>query len=113
MKKLTTTVLLAAAGLALGVLVPAYADDPSFALTIKDHKFEPSEIEIPANTKVKLQVKNADATPEEFDSSQLHREKVIPGGQEASIFVGPLKPGRYEFIGEFHSKTARGVVIVK
>jgi len=113
MKKLRTTVLLVAAGLALGVLVPAYADDPTFALTIKDHKFEPSEIEIPANTKVKLQVKNADATPEEFDSSQLHREKVIPGGQEASIFIGPLKPGRYEFMGEFNSKTARGVVIVK
>lgn len=89
------------------------AQDQTIRLTIKDHKFDPAELEIPADTKVKLQVKNADATPEEFDSSQLHREKVIPGGQEASIFVGPLKPGRYEFIGEFNSQTARGAITVK
>ena len=106
--------LLAAAAVAAPLAAtPAVAQEPSFSLTIRDHKFEPAEIEIPANVKVKLQVKNADATPEEFDSAQLHREKVIPGGQEASIFIGPLKPGRYEFMGEFHSKTARGAVIVK
>ena len=111
--KSTAFVLAVAASFPLVAASPARADDPAFVLTIKNHKFEPSEIEVPANTKVKLQVKNTDATPEEFDSPQLHREKVIPGGQEGSVFIGPLKPGRYEFIGEFNSKTARGAVVVK
>src|SRR5437870_3207838 len=87
------------------------AQEQSFRLTIKNHQFEPAEFEIPANTKVTLQVKNEDATPEEFESSTLHREKVVPAGKEVSIFVGPLKPGRYEFIGDFNRATARGVIV--
>lgn len=31
----------------------------------------------------------------------------------ARIFVGPLKPGRYPFFGEFHEKTAQGVLIAE
>ena len=100
-------VLLAASG------VPAGAQEQSFPVTIKNHRFEPAEFEVPANTKVKLVIKNEDSTPEEFDSSQLHREKVIPGGKEVSVVVGPLKPGRYEFVGEYNQKTARGAIIVK
>jgi plastocyanin len=92
---------------------PALAQEQSFRLTIKDHKFEPMELEIPANTKVTLQVKNEDPTAEEFESSTLHREKVVPAGKEVSIFVGPLKPGRYEFIGDFNRATARGAIVVK
>ena len=91
----------------------ALAQETSFALSIKNHLFEPAEFEVPADTKVKLQIKNEDATPEEFESSTLHREKVVPGGKEISIFIGPLKPGRYEFIGEFNRETARGAIIVK
>jgi hypothetical protein len=90
----------------------AYAVD-SIEVTIKDHKFVPAEITIPADTKVKLVVKNQDPTPEEFESHSMHREKVIPGGRQAIIFIGPLKPGTYEFFGEFNPKTAKGRVIVK
>lgn len=92
---------------------PAFADDPAFNITIKDHKFEPTELTVPANKKVTLVVKNADSTPEEFESKELRREKVIPGGQEATIYVGPLKPGRYEFFGEYNPKTARGWLVAK
>jgi plastocyanin len=91
----------------------ALAQEQSFRLTIKDHKFEPMELEVPANTKVTLRVKNEDPTAEEFESSTLHREKVVPAGKEVSIFVGPLKPGRYEFIGDFNRATARGAIVVK
>ncbi len=103
----------AAAAIFLASNGAGLAQDMNFALTIKNHRFEPAEFEIPADTKVKLVIKNEDPTPEEFDSSQLHREKVIPGGKEASVFVGPLKPGRYEFVGEYNQKTARGAITVK
>jgi heme/copper-type cytochrome/quinol oxidase subunit 2 len=101
------------AAVLLLLAAPAFADDPSFNITIKDHKFEPTELAVPANKKVELIVKNADATPEEFESKELRREKVIPGGQEAKIYVGPLKPGRYEFFGEYNPKTARGWLVAK
>jgi hypothetical protein len=80
---------------------------------IKDHLFYPSEIIIPAETKVKLLVINDDETAEEFESYELNREKIIMGGSKAVIFIGPLKPGSYPFFGEFYPKTAQGVVIAQ
>jgi hypothetical protein len=89
------------------------AQEPNYTLVIKDHRFQPTEIEIPAGQKIALIVKNDDPTPEEFESTQLKREKVIPGGQQATVYIGPLKPGRYEFFGDFNPKTARGYIIAK
>ena len=91
----------------------ALAAEPEFTLVIKDHKFDPTEITVPAGQKVKLIVKNEDPTPEEFESKPLNREKVIPGKSSATIFIGPLSPGRYPFVGEYNEKTAKGVIIVK
>lgn len=90
---------------------PASAQD--FTLTIKNHKFEPAEIKIPANKRVGITVSNEDATPEEFESHSMKVEKVIPGKSKALIRVGPLKPGRYDFVGEFHESTAKGVLIAE
>ena len=104
---LTATVLILAASLARAEA------PPEFTLTLKDHKFEPAELVVPAGLKVKIKVINADPTPEEFESHELNREKVIPGGATAMIFVGPLKPGEYPFFGEFNPKTAQGKLIVK
>lgn len=92
----------------------ASADDtPTFEIIIKDHKFSPETVEVPANKKVKLIVKNQDPTPEEFESYELNREKVIPGNSQATIFIGPLDPGTYPFFGEFNPKTAQGKIIAK
>ncbi|MEJ6022008.1 cupredoxin domain-containing protein [Ramlibacter sp. PS4R-6] len=91
----------------------ALAADPEVLLVIKNHRFEPAEVKVKAGQKIKLVVHNQDSTPEEFESHSLKREKVIPGGQKATILIGPLKPGRYTFFGEFHEKTAQGVVIAE
>ena len=99
--------------LALGVPLLAQADEATYALTIKDHRFAPTEIEIPAGKKITLIVKNLDATPEEFESLELHREKVVTGGQEITVYIGPLRPGRYEFFGDFNPQTARGHIVAK
>jgi hypothetical protein len=84
-----------------------------YKLVINDHRFQPSEITIPSGAKIKLTVENQDATPEEFDSFSLNREKVIAGRSTATIYIGPLAPGRYPFAGEFHSATAQGVIIAQ
>ena len=91
----------------------AMAQDAPYMLILKDHKFQPTEIEIPADKKIMLIVKNQDPTPEEFESIELRREKVVPGGEQITVYVGPLKPGRYEFFGDFNPATARGHIVAK
>lgn len=98
---------------ALCVPVFAAAAVTEINLTIKDHRFTPAEVKVPAGQKVKLIVDNQDPTPEEFESHELNREKVIAGKSKATIFIGPLKPGRYPFIGEFNEATATGAVIAE
>jgi len=97
----------------LGVGPAFAADKPEFTLVIKDHRFQPDVLEIPADQKVVVIVDNQDATAEEFESHELNREKVIPGNSKAKIFLGPLSPGEYPFFGEFNAATAQGKLIVK
>ena len=99
--------------LILAMATSASAQDPAFTLVIKDHQFQPTEIEVPAGQKIALTVKNNDSTPEEFESTELRREKVVPGSEQITVYIGPLKPGKYEFFGDFNPKTARGHVIAK
>jgi plastocyanin len=98
----------------LNLSSPAVAAEvKSYDIIIKDHKFTPDAVEVPAGEKIKLLVKNQDDTPEEFESHDLKREKVIKGGKEATIIVGPLAAGEYKFFGEFNEKTAQGKFVAK
>ncbi len=91
----------------------AYAQDADATLTIRNHRFEPAELRVPVGKKIKLTVSNQDATPEEFESHELNREKIVPANGKAIIYVGPLAPGRYPFFGEFNPKTAIGAIIAE
>ena len=102
--------------LAIGLVVAAstaWAEDYDAKLMIRDHKFEPVELTVPAGQKIKLLVDNQDATPEEFESNELNREKIVTGKGTITVFLGPLDAGRYPFFGDFHQETAQGVLIVK
>ena len=99
--------------LALSSLGMAIAAEAEALLVIKNHRFEPTELKVPAGQRVKLVVHNQDSTPEEFESHTLNREKVIPGGAKATIYIGPLKPGRYDFFGEYNEATAKGVIVAE
>ena len=91
---------------------PAKADDAQiFTIVIKDHKFDPSEVHVPPGKPVILVVKNADDTVEEFVSSALKVQKIIPGGKQGTVKLRPLPVGSYAFSGKFHSDTANGSVI--
>src|ERR1700754_2583115 len=90
-----------AAALPLAVLA---AGDADYSLVIENHRFTPDRLEIPAGKKGKGSVENKDATPEEFESNALKIEKVIPGKSKGVVFIGPLKPGEYPFIGEYNEK---------
>jgi plastocyanin domain-containing protein len=113
MKPSRNTALLLAVGAAALACPVAHAAPPEFTLTIKDHRFEPTEVVVPAGQKVRLVIENKDPTPEEFESYSLNREKIVPGNGKIVLFVGPLEPGKYEFFGEFNMATARGWLIAR
>lgn len=97
---------------ALVAPVVARAADPAFTLTIKNRKFDVAELDVPANVKFTLMVKNLDKVPSEFESSDLNREKVVVGGGTITVYLGPLTPGSYEFFDDFNP-TARGHIVAK
>lgn len=103
--------LAAAAVTALLLAAPALADEP-LHLVIRDHKFVPERLEVPAGVKFKLLVKNEGDTPSEFESFELNREKVVNAGQEITVFLGPLDPGEYKFVDDFHQET-KGLMVAK
>jgi uncharacterized protein YjfI (DUF2170 family) len=84
-----------------------------YTIIIKNHQFFSNKITIPANVKVKLIIENQDDEVEEFESFDLRREKIVPSKSSVIIKIGPLSQGEYNFFGDFHIKTAQGVIIVK
>ena len=89
------------------------AGRPQFEIEIKNHMFYPDRIVIPAGTKVRLIIHNRDSKPEEFESFELNREKVIAANSTSAIFIGPLAPGEYPFMGEFNLETAQGLIVAE
>ncbi len=114
MLKIKTRLALALTAISvMAFSAPLKAADPEYRLTIHDHRFSPEETIVPTGKRLKLVVENSDATPEEFESHELKREKMIPGNSSATIYVGPLDAGTYTFVGEFHEKTAKGRLVAR
>jgi plastocyanin len=101
-----------ATGLALACFGASAADVHEATLVIKDHRFVPAEMKVPAGRKIKLTVINQDDSAEEFESYELNREKVVSGNSRIVVFVGPLTRGKYSYFGDFHTDTAKGTLIV-
>lgn len=101
--------------LAIALLgIAARAEEPfATSIVIHDHRFAPTELHVPAGRHILLHLKNEDPLSEEFDLASLKVEKVFSGNSEGVIRISPLDPGRYEFIGEYHPDTAKGVVIAE
>ena len=104
--------------LALGVCLwlPALclAGPPeTYTIVIKEHKFDPAQLTVPVGQKIKVVINNQDPTPEEFESYELNREKVVAGSKQIIIYLGPLKTGSYKYFGDFHIETAQGVIVAQ
>jgi hypothetical protein len=105
-------VIVAAATLAGSEAAPARAEDlQTYSLTLKNHRFAPTEIHVPNGKPFFVSVKNLDDAADEFEMHSPPVEKVIPPGEEAKVRIRPLAVGRFNFKGDFHSDTAQGVII--
>ena len=97
----------------LSFATPVLAADFEATVVIKDHVFIPAEIKVPVGVRIVLTVDNQDPTPEEFESSVLKVEKIIPGNSSAKVRIGALAAGTFHFFGEFNEATAQGVIIAE
>lgn len=89
------------------------AELPTYKLAIKNGRFIPETIVVPAGVRFKIMVNNIGPGPEEFESYDLKKETVMGAGVTRPVVFAPLKPGIYKFFGEFHPETAKGQIIVK
>ena len=111
--------MMGAAGFAAALTVLALvacggaARAQDLTVTIKDHKFQPTELRVPAKKRFTVYVINDDPTPEEFESTSMKIEKIIAGKSKGVVRIGPLDPGRYEFFGDFNQATAQGIMIAE
>jgi plastocyanin len=103
--------LLFASVLMAGSLTARADDAVSLSVTIKDHKFDPAEVHAPAGQPIEFHVKNLNDIVSEFESSDLHFEKIVPVGSEAVVHVRAQQPGKYNFYDDFHRET-QGYLIV-
>ena len=94
-----------------GAAAAAEAGDPVVTLTLKDHRFTPPSVTVPAGRTVRIELINHDSASEEFDSADLRVEQDVTPHGRASFTVGPLEPGTYSFMGELHSETAQGQLV--
>jgi plastocyanin len=101
-----------ATGILSAAAVAALAQE-EYLIVIKEHRMSPADLQVSAGQKIKLVIHNQDATPEEFESHILNREKIIPGNSKGTVFIGPLKPGTYEYFGDFNQATAQGTITAK
>jgi heme/copper-type cytochrome/quinol oxidase subunit 2 len=97
---------------ALVLSVPVQGQTPAFSISIRDNAFDPPELSVPAGQKIELHITNERAAASEFESAELRREKVVTPGQQVTVFVGPLRPGTYEFFDDFNPQT-RGHLIAR
>jgi len=103
--------LLIGTAFALAPRAAAADDTATLSLTLKDHKFDPAELHAPPGKPIDIKVKNAGDIVFEFESSDLHFEKIVPAGREAVVHVRPQQPGRYNFFDDFHHDT-QGYLVV-
>lgn len=111
MKRLPALLIVAA--LPFHAAAPALADDPTFRIEIKDGVITPLELEVPANTRIRLEVANTGTSPAEFESVQLKKEKVIAGGNATVMVIRNLEPGTYDFFDDFHIDLPHAKIIAK
>lgn len=100
--------------LSLSSLPANAADDmPTIQLLMKDGRLFPETLEVPANTRFRLQIRNEGPGAAEFESLELRKESVLAPGVTRSLVFNPMKPGSYKFFDDFHPETAQGRIVAK
>ena len=90
---MTRAVLAAAFAVVISgfLIAPSFAEDPiAITIVIKDHKFDPAELKVPAGKVIELMVDNQDPTPEEFELADPQGRENHRWQPKGKVRFGPL-----------------------
>jgi hypothetical protein len=99
------------ASVAVFAVASARAADDASQLRFRGRTVEPASLTLPANTPVRLRVTNAGDAAVEFESFELHRERVVQPGQTITVYIPPLPPGTYPFVDDFSHGAVKGEIV--
>jgi hypothetical protein len=106
-----TSIIAVMAILAVFAAPAARAADDSSQLRFRAGAVEPASLTLPANTPVQLQVTNSGDAAVEFESFELHRERVVQPGQTITVYIPALPPGTYPFFDDFSHGAVKGEIV--
>jgi hypothetical protein len=106
-------VLVALLAMAMGFVGAASAADVEVPLVLEKNRWQPEVIKVKAGAPFVLVITNKDKGPEELDMLSPRIEKVIPAGKTVRLKMPALKPGKYPFVGEYHSETAKATIVAE
>src|SRR5437763_1303413 len=89
------------------------AEDPTFRIEFNNGAVTPSELVVPANTRIRLELVNNGDTPAEFESLELKKEKVLAPKTSSVLVIRTLAVGRYDFFDDFHPGQPPATLIAK
>jgi heme/copper-type cytochrome/quinol oxidase subunit 2 len=111
MRQMAIVLVFGGAVLGLAAMVARAQDSPE--ITLRESRFTPTQLTVPANTAFKLRVTNADQRAIEFESFELHRERVVQPGETITVYMPALAPGTYKFVDDFHRGTPEGAIVAE
>lgn len=92
----------------------ALAGEPAtFTVVMKDGRFAPPRLKVPAGKRIKLVIRNEGSGPAEFESAELRVEKVLVAGASSFVVIHRLRPGTYRFVDDFRPSGPGMLVIAK
>ncbi|EFS2651624.1 cupredoxin domain-containing protein [Salmonella enterica] len=107
--RLTLTTLLF-----LSVLSFARADErPVFNLELTEKGFIPEELNVPADTRIKIKMLNRTTKVAELESFDMKFEKIATPGSSITVLTGPLHHGDYIFFDDYSINNIHGKVVAK
>ncbi len=101
-----------AASTVLALAAPSFANDSAMPQLRFDHgSFAPAQLMVQANKPFEVKVTNGSNTAIEFESFELHRERVVPPGETITVHMPSLAPGSYQFFDDFHHEVPKGLIV--
>lgn len=103
---------LIASVLVIAITTYAKAEGQTYTITVKNGTFEPAALEVPANQKIHLIIKNEEKVLVEFESYPLDVEEKIDSGESVEVFINPLDAGTYPIFDD-KNPNVKGSLIAK
>ncbi len=99
--------------LAMALLGRAALAEDTVELRASGGNFEPLRLVVAAGAPFKIKVTNGEKVPVEFESFELHRERIVQPGETITVNMPALAAGSYKFFDDFNDKTPQGEIVAK